>query len=384
MRLQNRINKALLGLVTLAVVLAACAPTAAQPVPEESTDVPTAPPTTSTELPPAAVLEAQKWLAAHLGVPVEEVELVAQEQVEWPNGCLGVAQAGEACTEAIVPGWRVTLAVAGQNYEVRTDETGSIVRLVPAEVDSELSGTAWVLEAFENTDGAVPVAVPGGITLEFQPDGQAGGSGGCNGYGGAYQAQDGVLSFGEIASTLMLCADEDLMGQEQRYFEALRSASAYALNGDRLTITHANGTLSFTRRTAEGEMPGTENGQARLPGIIDFYADGSEGVLTAPDTVTAGEEFEITIATFGGGCETVGDTAVVVSAAGADVWVYDFTTATQPEVACEDILRRLTHTVTLRFDQPGERVLRVWGRRVGPETPGLGVPTVLEQTFNVQ
>jgi hypothetical protein len=40
--------------------------------------------------------------------------------------------------------------------------------------------------------------------------------------------------------------------------------------------------------------------------------------------------------------------------------------------------------VTLTFDQPGERVLRVWGRRVGPETPGLGVPTVLEQTFNVQ
>ena len=106
--------------------------------------------------------------------------------------------------------------------------------------------------------------------------------------------------------------------------------------------------------------------------------------MACPYTVAAGEAFEITIATFGGGCETAGDTAVVVSAAGADVWVYDLTTATQPEVACEDILRRHTHTVTLRFDQPGQMVLRVWGRRVGPETPGLGVPTVLEHTITVE
>ncbi len=388
MKLYARINRALLGLVTMGLVLAACAPPAAQPVPQEATDVPTQPPAASptpeAEQPPAAVTAAQQWLADHLGIAVEDVELTGQEQTEWPDGCLGLPTLGEACTEALVPGWRVSLTVNDQAYEVRTDETGATVRLVPSEVDNELSGTSWVLESFETDTGVVPVAVPGSITLEFQTNGQAGGSGGCNGYGGPYQAEAGALSFGDIASTLMLCDNEDLMGQEQLFYEALQNTSAYTLDGEALTITHANGKLHFAPRTAEGQPPDQGTPEARLPGIVDYFADGSEGVLTAPDSVAAGEDFEITIATFGGGCESAGDASLVVGSAGADVLVYDFTSAVSPDIACTDQLQRFTHTLTLRFDQPGEMVLRVWGRRMGPETPGLGVPTVLEHTITVE
>ena len=32
------------------------------------------------------------------------------------------------CTRAIVPGWQVILGIGGQQYEVRTNETGSVVR----------------------------------------------------------------------------------------------------------------------------------------------------------------------------------------------------------------------------------------------------------------
>jgi len=64
--------------------------------------------------------------------------------------------------------------------------------------------------------------------------------------------------------------------------------------------------------------------------------------------------------------------------------VYDFTTATQPEVACTTMLKRLPHTATLRFSTPGEALIQVWGRRVGSETPRAGVPSVLEQRVRVE
>ncbi|MGH2523598.1 MAG: META domain-containing protein [Anaerolineales bacterium] len=245
---------------------------------------------------------------------------------------------------------------------------------VPA---NALAGTAWNLVSFGAPGAETPVVEGSTVTLEFQADGQATGSGGCNSYGGAYQAQDGALSFSAIASTKMACADEGMMQQEQRYFEALQSASGYELTGDQLAITYADGVLNFVRRAA-GQL------EARVPGIIDFHADGTRGVLTAPDRVQAGEDFEVTISTFGGGCQRAGDTAIVVTNIGAAVMVYDFTTATQPGVVCTAILKRLTHTITLNFTEPGEMLIQVWGRRVGQDTALMGVPIVLEHRVTVQ
>ena len=124
--------------------------------------------------------------------------------------------------------------------------------------------------------------------------------------------------------------------------------------------------------------------EALVPGIIDFHADRTAEVLEAPASVRAGAEFQITITTFGGGCERAGDTAVLLAEASAAVMVYDITTATQPDVACTAVLKRLPHTATLRFTQPGEALIRIWGRRVGPETPPDGVPVVLEHRVMVQ
>jgi hypothetical protein len=68
---------------------------------------------------------------------------------------------------------------------------------------------------------------------------------------------------------------------------------------------------------------------------------------------------------------------------GATIFVYDETTATHPGVVCTTILKRLPHVVTLRFDEPGEKLLRIWGRRMGPEAGPLGEPTVIEQRILV-
>ena len=120
--------------------------------------------------------------------------------------------------------------------------------------------------------------------------------------------------------------------------------------------------------------------EARVLGLVDErLAD----TLVAPSAVSVGEDFQITVTTSGSGCEREGDTGVIVTENSATVMVYDFTAATHPGVACTMIFKRMPHTVTLRFTKPGEAVIRVWGRRTGPDTPPVGAPTVIERRVMV-
>jgi hypothetical protein len=77
---------------------------------------------------PAAVETAVETLAGELPATVDEFQVVTFESVQWPDGCLGLAEPGEMCTQAIVPGWRVVLQVRDEQYEVRTDMQGMQVR----------------------------------------------------------------------------------------------------------------------------------------------------------------------------------------------------------------------------------------------------------------
>jgi heat shock protein HslJ len=112
-----------------------------------------------------------------------------------------------------------------------------------------LAGTQWNLETFGPAGAETPLVSGSTITLEFGEDDQAGGSGGCNTYGGEYQVQDGALSLGEIISTEKACLEEGVMEQEQRYYEALQTAAGFELAGDRLTITYdaGQGRLNFVK-----------------------------------------------------------------------------------------------------------------------------------------
>lgn len=60
------------------------------------------------------------------------------------------------------------------------------------------------------------------------------------------------------------------------------------------------------------------------------------------------------------------------------------TSATHPGVPCTDVLKSLSHTVMVSFTQPGDAVIRIWGRLVGPNTPSGGQPIVLEHHVVVQ
>jgi hypothetical protein len=120
----------ILMLVFTLLLLAACSPQENQ-IPGTGEDQPTL--ATTAELSPGpapdAVLNAQIWLNEQLGVPVGEIVILESEQEQWSDACLGLGQANEGCAQVITPGWRAVFDVNGQEYVVRTDETGENIRL---------------------------------------------------------------------------------------------------------------------------------------------------------------------------------------------------------------------------------------------------------------
>lgn len=95
------------------------------------------------------------------------------------------------------------------------------------------------------------------------------------------------------------------------------------------------------------------------------YAGLSE-LLVAPDTVTAGATFDVSVRTFGGGCVDPGDTEIAVVGRVVELRPFDiFTTHLPRGFACPDNLALYTHTVSLRIDQTGAATIRAIGR-AGP------------------
>lgn len=82
------------------------------------------------ESPPAAVAKAREVLAEELNVGVDQVIIQSFERQDWSDSCLGLGGPAESCLAVITPGWQVIMVVGdSQPYEVRTDETGEIVRI---------------------------------------------------------------------------------------------------------------------------------------------------------------------------------------------------------------------------------------------------------------
>lgn len=104
-----------------------------------------------------------------------------------------------------------------------------------------LDGTAWQLVAMGED---LPFS-ESALTIAFE-DGQAGGSSGCNSYGGAYTIHEDKFGMTDIVSTLMACLDPGVMEQEQAYLAFLGEVTGYSLNEGMLYLTRPDGsTLKF-------------------------------------------------------------------------------------------------------------------------------------------
>lgn len=96
---------------------------------------------------------------------------------------------------------------------------------------AELMG-AWLLEDL----GGRGVADGVETTVVFDSEGRVSGSGGCNRYTGSYNLENGLLSFGPIAGTKMMCP-EAVMNQEDGFLRALGDAGRVEMDGSILMIT---------------------------------------------------------------------------------------------------------------------------------------------------
>jgi hypothetical protein len=119
------------------LLFTACAPEAGateEPsIPE--TEEPSAPTESATQVPtesPAELSPVEDTVVAHLaessGISPAEITVVSTEEVEWPDGCLGIQLEGLMCTQVIVPGFRIILESNGREVEYRTNEDGTQIR----------------------------------------------------------------------------------------------------------------------------------------------------------------------------------------------------------------------------------------------------------------
>ena len=168
---------------------------------------------------------------------------------------------------------------------------------------SALAGARWRLDAASMS--ALVDSVPAGadVTIEFA-DGQASGSSGCNHYGGSYDAKDdGSISYGHFAVTLMACPDPQ-MALEAAYLKALSDSTTFSV-GDTLTLSGGPHSLTFAKETPQAPPPlvgttwtlgafasgATVSASSTEPTLVlaaDGSASGSAGCNTYHGTYTTG------------------------------------------------------------------------------------------------
>ena len=74
---------------------------------------------------------ARHLLAHRLGVPAASLELISEQAVNWPDTSLGCGEPGDPQAKVIVPGYRITFAYDGANYEVHTATKSGIGQHLP-------------------------------------------------------------------------------------------------------------------------------------------------------------------------------------------------------------------------------------------------------------
>lgn len=79
---------------------------------------------------PLAVMNAViKDVSRKENIAETKLRIVGYSQETWRNGCLEVLKPGEGCTQALVPGYKVTVSDGSQRWIYHTDSNGRNLRL---------------------------------------------------------------------------------------------------------------------------------------------------------------------------------------------------------------------------------------------------------------
>jgi heat shock protein HslJ len=151
---------------------------------------------------------------------------------------------------------------------------------------TDLDHTQWMLVNFNDGGTETPIITGTNVTLEFQGNGQAGGSGGCNTFGAQYDAENGTISIRQIISTEMACVPEGITEQEQKFLDALQSADRYELTNNTLRLWYANGqnSMTFSNATTVTPVQPTALPTVLAPTIVNPTATSAN--VNVPERIT--------------------------------------------------------------------------------------------------
>lgn len=139
----------------------------------------------------------------------------------------------------------------------------------------QLEGTDWLLNSYLNQEGEMVEPLAGTYTSAYFKDGQVNGKASCNGYFGGYQVEGNSISIGPLASTEMFCGNPPgVMDQEFAFLSAMGSAADYAIEGEQLFISDADGATILVFDVAQAiTLPGS------LWNVL-MYNNGKEAVVS--------------------------------------------------------------------------------------------------------
>lgn len=113
------------------------------------------------------------------------------------------------------------------------------VNALPETVDGQ-----WILISYGFPSAQVAAVPDVEAHIDFDNEGRMTGNVGCNGFGGEYELDGDMITFGPIESTLMFC-EGPLGDQELATLNTLQEMTSFERNGNLLTITSADGNSSI-------------------------------------------------------------------------------------------------------------------------------------------
>jgi len=117
-------KRVVFSILILVGLLTACQPVTVTPT---VTIPPKALPTSTGGLPvdlsPAQIV-AIGTLSDALHLPLNQINIVSSQVVDWPDSCLGIVHANQGCAQVVTPGLRIILEANQLQYEYHTDQTG--------------------------------------------------------------------------------------------------------------------------------------------------------------------------------------------------------------------------------------------------------------------
>jgi len=128
--------------------------------------------------------------------------------------------------------------VAGDDLVLEGD---GLTLAFSAEQPLPLEGTAWRLDGIGSGTDVVSSTLAGTeVTATFDEARHVGGFSGCNIYTGSYATDGEAITIGKIVSTHIGCAP-DVSDQEASFFDALRRAASFQIQGSTLTLLDDQG-----------------------------------------------------------------------------------------------------------------------------------------------